>query len=133
LLLQSLLHGGVRPVSLNILLPNVASGADLGLCSIHVGWCPPGGLWGCPKCWAGVRCWSYTDIGSVRDYEAQVSKGATAQVCVDCPGFCLKKLPVGVDCLVIRLALICREYWAREDGHDVLDGGVLHLDVLGEP
>jgi hypothetical protein len=35
--------------------------------------------------------------------------------------------------LVIRLALNCREYWVRKDCHDVLDGGVLHLNLLGGP
>jgi hypothetical protein len=35
--------------------------------------------------------------------------------------------------LVIGLALNCWEYWVREACHDVLDGGVLHLDVLGGP
>jgi hypothetical protein len=49
LLLQRLLHGGVRSVSLNFLLPNVASGADFGHCSIHVGWGAIGGLWGREK------------------------------------------------------------------------------------
>jgi hypothetical protein len=106
-LIQRLLHGGACPVSLNILLRNVASGADLGCCSICVGWGPPGGVWGCPKRWAGVRCWSNHSIGSIRDDEAQVSQCATAQVSVDCPRVCLKKLPGGVDCLVIRLALEC--------------------------
>jgi hypothetical protein len=131
LLLQRLLHGGVCPVSLNILLPNVASGTNLGRCSIRVGWCPPGGLWGCPKCCAGVRCWSYHGIGSIRDDEAQVSQAAAVKVCFDCPRVRLKKLPGGVDFLVIRLALNCWEYWVREYCHDVIDGGVLHPDVLG--
>jgi hypothetical protein len=62
-----------------------------------------------------------------------VSQGASAQVCVDCPRVFLKKLSGGVDCLVIRLALNCCEYWVREACHDVLDGSVLHLDVLGGP
>jgi hypothetical protein len=38
LLLQCLLDGGACPVSLNILFPNVASGADLGRCSIRCCW-----------------------------------------------------------------------------------------------
>jgi hypothetical protein len=133
LLLQRLLHGGVCRVSLNILLPNVASGADLGRCSIRVGWCPPGGLWACPKYWSGVRCWSYHCIGSIRDDEARVSQGAAAQVCADCPRVPLKKLPCGTDCLVIRLALNCWEYWVREACDGFLDGGLLHIDVLGGP
>jgi hypothetical protein len=62
-----------------------------------------------------------------------VSHCAAAQVSVDCPRVCLKKLSGGVDCLVIRLALNCWEYWVREACHEVLDGGVLHLDVLGGP
>jgi hypothetical protein len=49
------------------------------------------------------------------------------------PRVCLKKLPGGVNCLVIRLALNCWEYWVRKACHDVLDCGVLHLDVLGGP
>jgi hypothetical protein len=56
LLVQRLLHGGACLVSMNVLFPNVACGADLGLCSIRVGWYPPGGLWACPKCWARGRC-----------------------------------------------------------------------------
>jgi hypothetical protein len=65
LLLQSLLHGGARPVSLNVLFPNVASGANLGHCSIRVGWGPPGGLWDCPKWWSGSRCWGNHGVGCV--------------------------------------------------------------------
>jgi hypothetical protein len=38
-----------------------------------------------------------------------------------------------VDFLVIRLALNCWKDRVREACHDVLDGGVLHLDVLGGP
>jgi hypothetical protein len=113
--------------------PNVASGADLSCCSIRVGWCPPGGLWGCPKYWVCVRCWSNHGVGSIRDNEAQVSQGAATQVCVDCPRVRLKKFPGGVDCLVIRLDLNYWEYWVREACHDFLDGGVLHLGVLGGP
>jgi hypothetical protein len=90
-LLQCLLHGGACPVSLNILLPNVASGADLS-----------------PKCWSGVRCWGNHGTGSIIDDEAQVSQCASAQVSVDCPQVCLKKFSGGVDCLLIRLAL---NYW----------------------
>jgi hypothetical protein len=125
LLLQRLLHGCVCPVILN--------GTDLGRCSISVGWCPPGGLRGCPKCWAGVRCWSYHGIGNIRDDEAQLYQGATAQVCVDCLRVRLKKLPGGVDCLLIRIALNCWKYRVKEDFHNVLDRGLLHLDVLGGP
>jgi hypothetical protein len=107
------------------------SGADLSRCYIRIGWCLPGGLWSCPKCWAGVRCWSINGIGCIRDDEAQVSQCSAAQMSVDCPRVCLKKLSGGVDCLVIRITLNCWEYWVREACHDVLDGGVLHLDVLG--
>jgi hypothetical protein len=49
------------------------------------------------------------------------------------PPLCLEKLSGGVDCLVIRLALNCWKYRARKACHDVLDIGVLHLDVLGGP
>jgi hypothetical protein len=38
-----------------------------------------------------------------------------------------------VDCLVIWLVLNCWEYRLRKACHDVLDVGVLHLDVLGGP
>jgi hypothetical protein len=100
--------------------PSVLSGARQGACGIT-------------KFWAGVRCWSYRGIGIIRDDEAQVSQGAAAQVCVDCPRVRLKKLPRGVDCLVIRITLNCWEYWVREACHDVLEGGVLHLDSLGGP
>jgi hypothetical protein len=62
-----------------------------------------------------------------------VSQCAAAQVSVDCPRVCLKKLSGGMDCLVILLALNWWEYWVRQACHDVLDGGVLHLDVLGGP
>jgi hypothetical protein len=62
-----------------------------------------------------------------------VSQCAAAQVSVDYPRVCLKKLPGGVDCLVIRLALNCWEYRVRKACQDVLDVGVLHLDVLGGP
>jgi hypothetical protein len=54
---QILLHGGVCTVSLDVLLPNVACGANLGGCAVRVGWGPPGGLWAYPKCWTSIRCW----------------------------------------------------------------------------
>jgi hypothetical protein len=38
-----------------------------------------------------------------------------------------------LDGLIVRLALYCWNDWMREARHDVLDGGVLHLDVLGGP
>jgi hypothetical protein len=69
LLLQSLLHGGACPVSLNVLFPNVARGANLGRCSIRVGWGPPGGLWACPKSWDGSRRWINHGIGFIQDDE----------------------------------------------------------------
>jgi hypothetical protein len=62
-----------------------------------------------------------------------VSQCASTQVGVDCSRVCLEKLSGGVDCLVIRLALNCWKYRVREACHDALDGGVLHLDVLGGP
>jgi hypothetical protein len=40
---QCLLHGGICSVSLNILLSDVASFADVGRCSIRVGLGSPGG------------------------------------------------------------------------------------------
>jgi hypothetical protein len=43
--------------------------------------------------------------------------------------FAWRKLSGGVDGLIIRLALYCWKDWMREARHDVLDGGVLHLDV----
>jgi hypothetical protein len=39
----------------------------------------------------------------------------------------------GVNCLVVWLALNCWEYWVREYGHNVLDSGILHFDLLGGP
>jgi hypothetical protein len=62
-----------------------------------------------------------------------VSQCASTQVGVNCPRVFLKKLSGGVDCLVIRLALNCWKYRVRKSCHDVLDGGVLHLDMLGGP
>jgi hypothetical protein len=62
-----------------------------------------------------------------------VSQSASTQVGVDCTRVCLKKLSGGVDYLVIRLALNCWKYRVRKSCHGVLDGGVLHLDVLGGP
>jgi hypothetical protein len=43
----------------------------------------------------------------------------------------LKKLPGRVNGLVVCLALNFREYWLREAGHDVLDSGILHAELLG--
>jgi hypothetical protein len=85
------------------------------------------------KCWSVVRCRSYHGVGGVRDDEAQVSQGASAQVCFDCPRVRLKKLTGGVDCLIVRLTLNCWEYCASKSCHNILDGGVLHLYVLGGP
>jgi hypothetical protein len=62
-----------------------------------------------------------------------VSQGASAQVGVDGSRVCLEKLSCGVDGLIIRLALNCWYDWMREACHDVLDGGVFHIDVLGGP
>jgi hypothetical protein len=75
--LQSLLHRGACPLSLNVLLPNVASGANLGSCSIRVGWGPPGGLWFCPKCWVGIRRWGDHVLGCVGDDESQVAQSSS--------------------------------------------------------
>jgi hypothetical protein len=38
-----------------------------------------------------------------------------------------------VNGLVVWLALNFREDWVREAGHDVLDSGILHVELLGEP
>jgi hypothetical protein len=43
----------------------------------------------------------------------------------------LKKLPSDVDYLGVWPALNCWEYWVREADSDVLDNGILHVDVLG--
>jgi hypothetical protein len=130
---QCLLHGGIRLVCLNILLPDVTSCADLGRCSIRVGRVPPRGWWCCPKCWSGVRCWSYHGVRGVRDDEAQVSQGASSQVCFDCSIVRLKKLLGRVNGLVVWLALNCREEWMREAVHDVLDSGIIYVDLLEVP
>jgi hypothetical protein len=50
-------------------------------------------------------------------------------VSVDGSRVCLEKLSGGVDGLIIRLALYCWKYGMGEARHDVLDGGLLHLDV----
>jgi hypothetical protein len=57
----------------------------------------------------------------------------STQVGVNCPQVCLKGLPDGVDCLIIRFALNCWKYRVRGASNDVFDSGVLHLDVLGGP
>jgi hypothetical protein len=133
LLLQSLLHGGVWQVSLNILLPNVASCADLGRCSIRCCWFPSRGVCWYPMRWFVSCFWSKHGVRSIRDDEAQKSYGAAAQLCADCPPVRLDKLYGGVDFLVIRIALNSWEYRVREALYDIIDGGVLHLDVLRGP
>jgi hypothetical protein len=60
-----------------------------------------------------------------------MSQSASTQVGVNCPRVCLKGLPDGVDCLIIRFALNCWKYRVREDRYDVFDSCILHLDVLG--
>jgi hypothetical protein len=50
-------------------------------------------------------------------------------VSVDGSRVCLEKLSGGVDGLKIRLALYCLEDMMREARQEVLDGGVLHVDV----
>jgi hypothetical protein len=45
----------------------------------------------------------------------------------------LEKLSGGVDGLIVRLALYSWKDWMREALHEFLDGGLLHLDVLGGP
>jgi hypothetical protein len=131
--LQRLLHGCVCAVSLDVLLPNVAGFANLGGCAVRVGWGPPWGLWDYPTCWAFIRCWGDHCIGCIRNDESQVSQSASLQVGINRPRVCLKRLPGGVIFLVIRFALNSWKYRVRKACHDVLDGGVLHLDVLGGP
>jgi hypothetical protein len=109
------MSGGACPVRLNFLLPNAACSANLGRCPIRVGWGPPGGLWAYPKYWASIRCWGDHCLGCILNDESQVSQSASAQVGVDCP------------------RVYCWKYREREACNDVLDGGVLHLDVLGVP
>jgi hypothetical protein len=50
-------------------------------------------------------------------------------VSVDGSRVCLDKLSGGVDLLIIRLSLYCWKGRIRGAHQDVLDGGVLHLDV----
>jgi hypothetical protein len=50
---------------------------------------------------------------------------------IDGSRVCLEKLSGGVDGLIIRCALYCWKDGMGEACHDVLDGGVLHLDVGG--
>jgi hypothetical protein len=50
-------------------------------------------------------------------------------VSVDDSRVCLDKLSGGVDGLIIRLALYWWKDWMGEARHDVLDGGLLHLDA----
>jgi hypothetical protein len=45
---QSLLHGSVCVISLNVFLPDTTCCADLGGCAVRVGWSPYGGCWGYP-------------------------------------------------------------------------------------
>jgi hypothetical protein len=130
---QSLLHGGVCAVSLNVLLPNVTSGANLGGCAVRVGWGPTWGLWAYLKCWACIRCWGDHCVGCILNDESQVSQSASTQVGINRPQICLKRLPGGVNCLVIRFALNCWKYRVREALYDVFEGGILHVDVLGGP
>jgi hypothetical protein len=123
------MNGGISPVGLNILFPNVASCADLGCCYIRCCWCPPGGVWCFPKCWC-IGCWrSNVGVGNIRNDEAQVSSGSSAQVSVDCSQVCLEKLSGSVDGLITRLALYCWKDGVGGACHDVLNGGVPHLDA----
>jgi hypothetical protein len=62
-----------------------------------------------------------------------VSQSSSTQVGVNGPQVCLKALPSGVDCLVIRFTLNCWKYRVREARNDIFDGGLLHVDVLGGP
>jgi hypothetical protein len=120
-------------VSLDVLLPNVAGGANLGGCAVCVGWGPPWGLWAYPKCWACIRCWGDHCVGGIRNDESQVSQSPSTQVGINRPRVGLKRLPSGVNCLVIRFALNCWKYSVREARYDVFNSGILNLDVLGGP
>jgi hypothetical protein len=62
-----------------------------------------------------------------------MSQGASSQVCFDCPRVRLKNFPGPVSGLVVWLVLNFREDWVREAGHDVLDSGILHVELLGGP
>jgi hypothetical protein len=133
LFFQSLLHEGVCVISVDVLLPNVAGSANLVGCAVRVGWGQPGGLWAYPKCWTSIRCWGNHGVGCILDDESQVSQSASTQVGVNCPGVCLKGLPDGVDCLIVRFALNCWKYRVREASNDVFESCVLHIAVLGGP
>jgi hypothetical protein len=67
---RSLLDGGVCAVSVDVLLPNVAGGANLGGCAVRVGWGTPWGLWYYPKCWACIRCLGDHCVGCIRNDES---------------------------------------------------------------
>jgi hypothetical protein len=121
-------------VSLDVLLPDGACGADLSRRSIRVDWGPPGGLWAYPKCWASIRCRGDNCVGCIRDDESQVPQGASNQVSVNSPRVSLERISGGVDCLIIWIAIYCWEYRMREaryDVFDVFDSCVLNLYVLG--
>jgi hypothetical protein len=62
-----------------------------------------------------------------------VSQSPSTQVGINRPQVGLKRLLSGVDCLVIRFALNYWKYRVREACYEVLNGGILHLDVLGGP
>jgi hypothetical protein len=74
---QSLLYGGVGGISVDVLLPNVVSSANMDGCDIHVGWGPPGGLWTYPKFWTSIICWVHHGIGCFCDDESQMSQTAS--------------------------------------------------------
>jgi hypothetical protein len=62
-----------------------------------------------------------------------VSQGAASQVCFNCLRVRLKELPGHVNGLVVWITLNCRDDWVREAGHDALDSGILHVELLGGP
>jgi hypothetical protein len=121
LFFQSLLDRGVCALSLDVLLPNVAGGANLGGCAVRVGWGLPWGLWAYPKYWACIRCWGDHCVECIRNDESQVSQRASTQVGINRPQVFLKRLPGGVNCLVIRFALNCWKYRVREAPYDVFN------------
>jgi hypothetical protein len=117
----------------DVLLPNVAGGANLVGCAVCVVLGPPWGLGAYPKCWGCIHCWGDHCVGGIRNDESQVSQSPSTQVGINRPQVGLKQLSSDVNCLVIRFALKCLKYRVREARYDVFNGGILHLDVLGGP
>jgi hypothetical protein len=119
--------------ALDVLIPNMTGGANLCGCAVRVGWGPPWGSWAYTKCWACIRCWGDHCLGGIRNDEPQVSQGPSTQVGVNRPRVGLKRLPSGVNCLVIQFALNYWKYRVRKACYDFFNGCIIHLDVLGGP